>query len=361
MTIAFVTGSRADQGALAGVAAALWRIHQNEPDTSWLAGVDYWWLDVYPPREDTDQPLNSAHGAANACTRASTEIARKHITWVILHGDRYEILGAATAAFLLGLPVVHLGGGDVTEGSQDNSIRDAISSLSHLHFATCKESARRLIRMGIDPTRVYDVGDPGIDIFFDGTAFPSKGELTKKLNLPPDYFLIAYHPNTLGDTYAEVKILEDAIQRACKRLPNVHFVLLDPNMDAGHAVIRDTFSNLEGPQVSYRTDLPRHLYLSLLKNALALVGNSSAAFYEAPYLGTPVITFGDRQLGRCASPNHIGRCFDASGLVQKMVEVVKNPPERVISHPYGDGRAGDRIAQILQKTNPKALLKKKFY
>jgi UDP-hydrolysing UDP-N-acetyl-D-glucosamine 2-epimerase len=351
MKIALISGSRADAGALFAVKGALDR-----------AGMATYWINVPPVAHEADQRTDIAYGAAKACRWVTEDLAALAPDLVILHGDRYEILGAATAAFLLGLPIAHLGGGDVTTGSQDDSIRHAITKLCHLHFTTCASSARRLVQLGEQPASISNVGDPGLDVFYNGSGFLTRDETLREIGLNgcPRYFVVAYHPNTLGDTEAEIKELRLSIEQTLLDF-GVGMLLIGPNKDADYKIIDKNFRDLSyWSRVVYHQNLLRNVYLSALKHSIALVGNSSSGFYEAPSLGTPIINFRDRQKGRY-SGNCLYQANNRDELYEAMKKLCNARPERTYINDYGTGRACDYIVAVLKNIDPKNLLRKQFY
>ncbi len=315
MNIAIISGSRADAGALVAVKEALRQ-----------ADVAVRWFDIPASTLGQDSRFVMACDAAHACTDTATWLVQQQFDLVILHGDRYEILGAATAAFLLGLPIAHLSGGDLTEGSQDDSIRHAITKLSHLHFATCGESAKRLTQLGEDPSRVFDVGDPGIDTLSKNLLTKTEALAAVGLSQFESYFLVSFHPNTIGDTHSDFETL---LHFLLGIEDDAAIILTDPNKDSGHARIEQAYLRLESRRIRYCPGLGRRLFLSLLKHCHTFVGNSSAALYEAPTLGVKTVLVGNRQKGRKAARS--------------------------------DGYACERIVKIITATDPKSLLQKRFY
>lgn len=316
MRIAIVSGSRADEGPLRMVEDALAGAHEVQ------------WYPVGPFGIDTSSA--AADAAAAVIEELGETFGEGAPDLAILLGDRYEILGAAVACNIMGLPIAHLSGGDLTEGSQDDCYRHAITKLSHLHFATCEESAARIIQMGEEPERVHVVGCPGVDRIRQ-TKLLSKHEALSKAGLScRDYVVACLHPNTLGDTADDVDELMVRIWEGDHESHGA--VLIGPNADAGNEDIRAVLKNLAKHRAHtvYHETLEGDLYLSLLKHASAFIGNSSAIYYECPTLGTPVIEIGDRQKGR--------------------------KPHK------SDGHAAERIAAIISKIeNPKALLRKRFH
>lgn len=351
MKVSFLTGSRADAGALTAVEQALSRV-----------GVTTGWFDIPIPVGQQDNRFGVANATALATGATAKYLSESQPDLVMIHGDRYEIMGAATAAFLMNLPIAHLGGGDMTEGSQDDSLRHAITKLSHIHFATCADSARRLIQLGERPNRVFNVGDPGIDVFYQSGNLMDRESVLKAVGLNIErYFLVAFHPNTVGDTADELETLVGALTRAQKNLPDIGIVLLNPNKDAGNSLIDQQFTRMVNEKVKYCKNLPRNVYLSALKHAIALVGNSSAAFYEAPSASTWIINIGDRQKGRETTANWLATVHtpDAAFSAMREAYLQETPPSYY--NPYGDGFACDRIAKIILGLDIREVLKKTFY
>src|SRR6266550_8347780 len=174
MKIAIITGSRADRGPLEMVFGAL-----DAYGLSHRLGPEYpRWINVGP----SDKSIPIVRVAAAAANTVSMELEADPADLVIVHGDRYEILGAVMGANMTGVPVAHLAGGDVTEGSVDDSYRHAITKLSHLHFPNCDESAARIVQMGEEPERVHMIGDPAIDRILQ-TPLLSKDEAFRAIGL----------------------------------------------------------------------------------------------------------------------------------------------------------------------------------
>jgi UDP-hydrolysing UDP-N-acetyl-D-glucosamine 2-epimerase len=288
----------------------------------------------------------------------------------IVHGDRHEVLGAVVGMNARGIPIAHIGGGDVTEGSQDDCFRHAITKLSHLHFASHQEVAERIDQMGEDPDRVYVTGCPGIDMVM---ATPTLGYtetmgavglldgMTAKRDLKlGKCLLVLFHPNTLGDTAAELEALSVALSRRTEAL-----VLLGPNADAGSDIIRREWQRLAAnrPDTVYHDNVSPQVFYSLMKWCDVMVGNSSAGFYEAPYFGIPVVNIGDRQKGR-PIPYNVGHTMFSADPAAISITITKMMDLGRLSQQiglYGDGHAAERIAKVIGEIKePKALLRKKF-
>lgn len=280
----------------------------------------------------------------------------------VLEGDRFEILQTAVALYLQKIPIIHLGGGDVTEGSQDDCMRHAITKLSHLHFPTNPESARRIIQMGEEPWRVKVAGEPALD------DLPvHEKEVATNLAGAEDYILVVWHPNTLtSDTnvYTEAVTVANALEVATP----MKKVVIGPNHDAGWFAIAQFFRSwCELTGNKYIETLPRDMYLTLLKHAKCLVGNSSSGYHEAPAFGTPVVDVGDRQKGRLA-PDNIAKVPVDQELIANTIQArlalwkLGYPVE----NPYHKANSAEFIAKEIAKMakpghDPKRLLVKRFY
>jgi UDP-hydrolysing UDP-N-acetyl-D-glucosamine 2-epimerase len=247
----------------------------------------------------------------------------------VILGDRNETLQLAFELNLNRVPIAHLSGGDVTEGSQDDCFRHAITKLSHLHFPTNQKACDRILQMGEEPWRVHMVGSPSADSLLTFTYFTQMDAL-RCLDLSvKDFVLICLHPNTFGKTDDELLALRNYIEKLPKEMGKV---FIGPNLDEGGEIIDMCFATWAGtfPNSAYRQEVSRHLYLSLMLHCKEMVGNSSAMLYEAPTLGTKTVFIGDRQGGR-------------------------DPV-------YSDGKAAERVAYVLSKIQVPTdyLLRKKF-
>lgn len=349
MKIALITGSRSDRNALEMVHRAL--ISNNH---------DVRWVNVSPTmhaKSNHDAGYMTAGSVQFVCDTLKNDNA----DLVVIHGDRHEILGAAIATNVMGIPIAHIGGGDITEGSQDDCFRHAITKFSHLHFAANEDAADRIIQMGEEPDRVHVTGCPGIDMVM---ATPTLGRdetfATVGLVTPAKSILVLFHPNTLGDTAVELKALSDALMRRREAL-----VLLGPNADAGGNLIRDEWQAIarNRPNTIYHDNVPPQVFYSLMKWCDVMVGNSSAGFYEAPCFGIPVIDLGDRQKGRLEPSNVVraGVAFNVDYIMDSLDFVPIGYRSTGRSNFYGDGHAAERISKVMGEIkDPKALLRKKF-
>ncbi|MCU4654167.1 UDP-N-acetylglucosamine 2-epimerase [Roseibacterium sp. SDUM158016] len=362
MKVMMVTGSRADWGLLKPVAQAIdaagdMALHlvatgqHAMGDQGSLAAIRE---DGFEPVAVIDLALDAqpdALSAARATGLASVgiadEIARSSPDLMMVLGDRYEILGAASAAVVMGLPIAHLCGGDVTEGAFDDAIRHAITKLASLHFVTTEAAARRVRQMGEQPDRVFRVGSTGLDTIVQTDMIP-RAELASDLGLDAakDWALVALHPETRGigaDEAAEI------VLRAIVDKPDMAFILTGSNADPQGYLIDgafEAFAENHANAVFHRT-LGSRRFLSALRHARLMIGNSSAGLYEAPSLGVATIDIGDRQKGRDAATSVLHSTFDVND-IRRCMEAGLAMNLETVENPYGDGQSAARVLSVLR-------------
>jgi UDP-hydrolysing UDP-N-acetyl-D-glucosamine 2-epimerase len=282
---------------------------------------------------------------------------------LLLLGDRFEILAAAEAALVARIPVAHLCGGDITEGAFDEAIRHSITKMAHLHFATNEDSARRLRQLGEDPRRIFTVGSPGIDYILRVPPL-SREEVVRDtgLELGQKLLLVTFHPATLGSCppLAELEELLAALEGLG---PRVTLAFTMPNADtAGRALAQriDRYVAVHDNARCFAALGPR-LYLSLLRLADAIVGNSSSGLYEAPTCGTPTVDIGERQQGRLKAGSVIS-CRAERRAIGESIGLALRRGKGVVANPYGAGDSAERIVEALVAIPDfVALTKKRFF
>ncbi|KKL80534.1 hypothetical protein LCGC14_2003800 [marine sediment metagenome] len=285
---------------------------------------------------------------------------------VLVLGDRYEPLAAVIAASTLSIGIAHIHGGDnVSKGQIDEQIRHAITKFAHIHFPATLKSSKRIILMGEEPWRVKMFGSPTMDEICEPEKL-SKEELFKELQLNPTErtVLCVQHPyivksNKAGEQMAmTLQILKDL---------NIQSIIIYPNNDLGSSLIIKIIESYRNtPKFKLYKNLDRVLYLSLLKNANLLIGNSSSGLIETPFFKLPVINLGDRNKGRETGANVLHATFEASeflsalrkGLSKEFKDFCQN-----VKNPYGEGKTGEKIVQILEelKIDKKLLIKRLTY
>ncbi len=279
---------------------------------------------------------------------------------LLVLGDRFEILAAVQAALIARVPVAHIAGGDITEGAFDDAIRHAISKMSHLHFATHAEAARRLRQMG--EARVHLSGSPGIDQLL-ATPRLDRAALSQSLEFPlrARNLAITFHPATLDDADPLEQL--GALLAALDRLgPDTGLVFTGANSDTGgdrlNARVKEFVDSRDN--ACLHRSLGQQRYYSLVALADAVVGNSSSGLYEAPSLGTPTVNIGSRQDGRPRAASVIDCAAEADAIVEAIHAAYRRDMAGV-ENPYGDGRASERILDVLRGPwSRQALIHKRF-
>ena len=269
---------------------------------------------------------------------------------IILLGDRFEIFAAAQAALFTAIPVVHIGGGDITEGAYDDPMRHAISKLSHMHFVTNGDAYLRLLRMGEDPKRVFNFGSPGLD-YLDQTKIIEKNVLEEKLSFEFQKinFLITFHPVTL-DKVSSLDQLNELLEALDSYGNDAGLIFTFPNADNQGRKIK---SRLEGFVKSKKnaklySSLGINQYLSAMKYVNAVVGNSSSGLYEAPSLRTPTVNIGIRQKGRIKAKSVFDCDAKKNEIIKSINQAISFGNQKVIN-PYHVGNFASLAVGELKK------------
>ncbi|OAT80401.1 UDP-N-acetyl-D-glucosamine 2-epimerase, UDP-hydrolysing [Desulfotomaculum copahuensis] len=289
---------------------------------------------------------------------------------VLLLGDRFELFIPLIAALIYRIPVVHLCGGETTEGALDEQVRHAITKMAHLHFPSTFEYGRRIRMMGEEAWRIHVVGAPGVENIRHGEIMPPE-DLQANYNIDVNHptLLITYHPETLTmdcDPMEQVSIIIDAL----KEFPDLQQVITYPGIEVGSSKIIQAWESYAAmyPNVKLHKSLGSGGYLGVMKHAAAVVGNSSSGIIEAPSLNVPTVNIGERQKGRVRAKSVIDvPCYKEDILTgirialydeQFRCEVknVLNPYD-----PYGDGNVSGRVVSVLESTPiDRRLLEKKL-
>lgn len=283
---------------------------------------------------------------------------------VVVLGDRFEIFAAAQAAMIHNIPIAHIAGGDTSEGAADEAMRHAITKMAHLHFATNEQSAARVRQLGENPSRVFDVGSPGLDHLLRRRLLDRAG-LEQALGEPlgERNLLLTFHPVTLQQDYGLAEF--DELLAALEGLePSFKLWFTSPNADTGGSAMASkllAWVAAHGERARAFTSLGPLRYLSLMAKVDAVVGNSSSGLYEAPSLHVPTVDIGDRQLGRLAATSVL-RCPAERDAIQRAIRQAVTLDCTGTTSPYGDGRATARIIEVLRSMPDRAeLLRKSFY
>lgn len=378
--ICVVTGSRAEYGLLSGLMSAI----KNDPELELQIIATNMHLSpefglTYKEIENDGFTINKkvimllSSDTANATAKSvglgfigfADAYEDLQPDMVVVLGDRYEIISAVATALFYKLPVAHLHGGEITEGAYDDCIRHAITKMSHLHFISTETYRQRVIQLGEDPQRVFNVGAPGIENI-KRISLMNKEELEATLDgftLGNKSLLVTYHPVTLDNSEAAEQVQN--LLQALDEFLEYKVIFTLPNSDTdGHVIIK-LINNYVAKNMQRAIAYPSlglQRYLSALKYVKAVVGNSSSGIIEVPSFGIPTLNIGDRQRGRIAAES-VMNCGTSkeeivSGLNQILVSEfvpisMKNPYE-------GENTIGD-ILNVIKVYPLEGLIQKSFY
>ncbi len=292
------------------------------------------------------------------------ELERAQCDYLVILGDRFEALAAATAAVVHGVPVVHLHGGEASEGAKDDRFRHAITKLADLHFVAGPEFAKRVRQMGEPDDRIFVCG-PAVQDVLSTLTTVDRSELQRILNatFEPPTALLVYHPATAGaeDPSGAVEAIFDGLFAAGFRQVLASLPNADEEANLIAAAIKAR--SLRDPRIVAFGSIGQPAYLSLLRECALLIGNSSSGIIEAPLLGTPTVNVGSRQDGRPRASSVIDVAPDAGLIAQacrSALEFSESIDARSAS-PYGVGASmAERVVSVLTETGTRSLLSKPF-
>lgn len=377
--IGIVTGSRADFGLLHGVIEGIAKsprlslrlfvtgMHLSPQFGETWRAIEAGGFPIHHKVDmllDGDTPADITRATGRGVIGFADAFEQSRPDLVLVLGDRYEILAAVQACLFARIPVAHIAGGDTTEGAVDESIRHAITKMSHLHFTTNAEAAARVRQMGENPDAVFHVGSPGIDFILNHPIL-SRDELAAAVGLPLRGRLLAvtFHPATLDPVPQDIQMRELLAALDTFDPSETEIVFTMSNADAeGRALMAMVAEHIRTrPHTRAFTSLGQTNYLSLIAHADAVVGNSSSGLYEAPTLKTPTVNIGDRQKGRLQASSVI-HCPAEAHAIADAIRRAFDLDTNATVNPYGDGNASAKIITVLESLeNPAALLQKRFF
>jgi len=286
---------------------------------------------------------------------------------LVLLGDRFEVLSAAAAATALRIPIAHIHGGEITEGAIDDAFRHAVTKMSHLHFVAAPEYATRVIQLGEAPERVYTVGSLGIDNL-SRLKLPELTNIEQfnGLDLSRGYFLVTYHPATLEDSDPVLGLEE--LFAALEHFSDYKLIVSMGNADPGARAINTRlkqFAASAPERIRLCDSLGQASYLATLKEAAAVLGNSSSGIIEAPSVGVPTVNIGTRQAGRLRASSIID-CAPDRIVIAEAIEKAISPGFRgkflnkPLPYSVTGGGAAAQIVAVLREIDLDLVLFKKF-
>ena len=285
---------------------------------------------------------------------------------LVVLGDRFELISATYAALIARIPVAHFHGGELTEGLIDEATRHSITKMSHLHFVANKVYKKRVIQLGENPKRVFNVGGTGIDNI-KKLKLLNKKELEKKLKikLKKKNIIATFHPVTLEISTAKNSFNE--LLKALKKKRDINIIFTKTNADTdGRTIIKqiEKFVRENKDRSCCFTSLGQLNYLSLLKYVDGVIGNSSSGLLEVPTYKIGTINIGDRQKGRLKASSVIDCKSDYKSIVKGINILYSNKFKKKLKktvNPYGNGGASEKAVKIIKKVSLKKIIKKEFY
>lgn len=314
-----------------------------------------------------DDPAGILEAMGRALTGFGAYFARTTPDALVVLGDRYETMAVCIAAMMQGILIAHLHGGELTQGAVDDAIRHSITKMSYLHFTSTEQYRRRVIQLGEQPERVFNVGAMSVENILCQEPV-SRQELERFLHfdLSGEYAVVTFHPVTLEPQAMRGQM--EALTDALRRYPRMKYLITKANADAGGRAINAIWEACvrDMPQRFRLVDsLGMKRYLSALRESAMVIGNSSSGITEAPVLGVPTVNIGDRQKGRLRAASVIDCPPVESAITAAMDRACSSDFRRQIQNqknPYGSGNTSEQITRILEKTlSGRTDLKKRFY
>lgn len=379
--ICIVTGTRADWGLLSGIARALkarddvdLKIVATNMHLSDLYGAtwqeierDGLAIDCRVPMPATgDTPEDTVEAMSVCMSGMAKAFARLRPDLLLVLGDRYEILAAVSAALIYRIPVAHIAGGAVSRGAYDDNIRHAVTKMSHIHLTETEEYRRRVIQLGENPAHVVNTGAIGVYNIMHADYIPHD-ELEKQLATPlPERLILAtFHPATL-DTESPRKQCENLLA-ALDKHPEYKIIFTYPNNDTNGRIIIsliEDYARRNANRCAVFPSLGMRRYLSALRCATAVVGNSSSGIVEVPSMGIPTLDIGIRQAGRTAAESvvHCGVSVDeiSEGLNLILSDEFREKARRVVN-PYFQPDTLEKIVATVAETPLDGITIKTFH
>lgn len=378
--ICVVTGTRAEYGLL------YWLLKEIEADSELKLqlivtgmhlspefGLTYKEIEKEFKIDKKIEILSSSHTSLDICAemarvyeKFAPALAELKPDILVLLGDRYEIFGVAGVASIIQIPIAHIHGGETTQGAFDEAFRHSITKMSHIHFAATNEYANRIIQLGEEPSRVFNVGGPGIENIKKLNLL-NKDEFEKsiKFKLAKKNLLITFHPATLENSSAREQFNE--LLNALDELEETNFIFTKANSDTDGDVINkmiDEYVRQNPQKAAAFVSLGQLRYLSAIKFVDIVLGNSSSGLLEVPSFKKATINIGDRQKGRARASSVI----DVRPIKEEILAAIKRAYSKEFEqtlkdtiNPYDGGNPSKKMVKILKEIKLDGILKKKFY
>ena len=316
---------------------------------------------------DNNSEINVASAFSKCIDSFNETLQNSKIDILVLLGDRYEILSVAIAATLLNIPIAHIHGGESTFGSYDESFRHSITKMSHLHFTSTSEYAKRVIQLGEFPERGHNVGALGIESIRK-LKLISKKELEEKIcfSFNKKNILVTYHPTTIDAISSSVQI--NNILSALDCIDEVNIIFTSANADTDGEIINQAIKKYVTKNKNKSIFIPslgQLKYLSVLKHFDCIVGNSSSGIIEAPSMKIPTLNIGDRQKGRVQSRSILNSRNNVKEISENLKVALSDDFKNLVKsvvNPYDGGNSSKKIIEIIKSNSyGVSILKKQFY
>lgn len=302
---------------------------------------------------DTSSPLQIASSMGRLSEKISHTFDELKPDYLMVLGDRYELLSICSAAFIMRIPIIHLSGGDVTEGAIDDGVRNAVTMLAEYHFPGTEASAENIMRMRGSAKNIWAVGEPGLDAFYREPLM-SRSELSSNLGLDSSkqWLLMTYHPESQESLEHNLFVVKRCIE-AIVKLDHVQLVATYANADFGGKQINEYLEQqaaVHAGKIVVIPSLGQLRYLSFMRQASAIIGNSSSAIVEAPFLGIPVVNIGNRQKGRYQCSN-ILQCEAKEPDIKEAIEKILTTGKTDVADKnyWGSGHTSEQVLEILKR------------
>ena len=381
MKIGVVTTTRAEYGLLKRVIAKIY----DDPETElclivtgthlveeYGATVKHIEEDGYPIAVKVPVDIDTSTPSAISATMGRYFLAfsecfeKNKLDFLVVLGDRYEMIPICYCAANAHIPIAHISGGEVTEGAIDDAVRHSITKLSYLHFPACETYRKRIIQLGEDPARVFNVGDPGVENI-KKTKFMSEKDVREFFGLGESpYFAVIFHPVTL-DAIEPSRQVEELLS-AIDEFKNFKFVIIKANSDMGGQEINKRLEEFVDTHEHCRlfSSLRIEQFLGLQKFSMGLIGNSSSGIVETPCFGIPTINIGDRQRGRLYAESIISCGVNTQEIIDAIKLATSEDFRQIANNavnPYGEGETSEMILFYIKKfiKEKNIDLKKSFY
>ncbi|QSZ43035.1 UDP-N-acetylglucosamine 2-epimerase (hydrolyzing) [Sulfurimonas aquatica] len=318
----------------------------------------------------TNRKTQRSKGVGILIEGLTQTVEREDPNMLIFVGDREESIATCIVGNYMNVLVAHIGGGDPVYGNADDPIRLSCSKLAHIHFATAKEYANNLKKIGEEKFRILNSGNPALNNIIKTKKISAK-KLSNFLNIDiynSQYIVVLQHPisSEVEDTNTQIQSTMEAVKEFSD-INKIKVIGIYPNSDPGSYEIIDKINEYKSDDIKFYKNLPREIFVNVMRNTLALVGNSSMGILEAPLYKLPVINVGNRQKGRLNAGNVVFVEHNKIDIIKALNQACFDRKYRnniqKLQNPYGDGSAHKKIVKFLEKidlNNPKWYIKKKL-